>query len=302
MTQTHPDDLMPHLDYAALVPGSLLDPPPVEVLPGTVSHLQVRYADVLGWRPLRLDLHVPASKAEQPFPAVVYVHGGSFLAGLPSMGPWTSLPRRGIAVACVSYRLSGEVAFPESVEDIRAAVRWLGAHAGQYGVDADKIALWGSSAGGYLAAMAAVSGSNSLGRPVGPDDSAVNVSAVVTHYAVTAPDSLRDDAFCNSEEEIAALEAIMRNFFDGSSAVPTSVADHLSDKVRVPPFLLMHGDADRRVGLGQSRRLQAALEAHGVQSELVVIPGADHGSPPFEAAETVDRVHDFLRRVWELNG
>lgn len=302
MTQTHPDDLMPHLDYPTLVPGSLLEPPPVEVLPGAVSHLQVRYADVLGWRPLRLDLHVPATPVEGICPVVVYVHGGSFLGGLPTMGPWTTLPRRGISVASVSYRLSGEVAFPEPVEDVRAALHWLGEHAAAYGLDAGKVALWGSSAGAYLAALVAVSGSRPLGRPVGSVDGDVPVSAVITHYAVTAPDLLREDAFRNSDEEIAALEDVMRNFFDGTSSVPTAVADHLSGQSHVPPFLLMHGDADRRVGLGQSRRLHAALQAHGVPSELVVIPGADHGSPAFEAVETVDRVHDFLRRVWALDG
>ena len=301
MTQTHPDDLMPHLDYSTLVPGSLLEPPAVEVLPGAVSHLQVRYADVLGWRPLRLDLHVPSTPGEGLCPVVVYVHGGSFLGGLPTMGPWTTLPRRGIAVASVSYRLSGEVAFPEPVEDVRAALRWLGEHARDYGIDPDKLALWGSSAGGYLAAMVGVTGSRPLGRPVGPVDGGVHVSAVITHYAVTAPERLREDAYRNSDEEIAALEVVMQNFFDGTSPVPTAVTDHLSDQSQVPPFLLMHGDADRRVGLGQSRRLHAALEAHGADSELVVVPGAEHGSPAFEADEIVDRVHDFLRRVWSLN-
>jgi len=194
------------------------------------------------------------------------------------------------------------VAFPEHVEDVRAALHWVGEHASHYGIDPGRIALWGSSAGGYLAAMVAVSGSRPLGRPVGSRDGDVKVSAVVTHHAVTAPDRLREDAYRNSDEEIAALEDIMRNFFDGSSPVPTTVADHLSERVPLPPFLLMHGDADRRVGLGQSQRLHAALEASGVSSELVVVPGADHGSPAFEAAETVDRVHDFLRRVWAVKG
>lgn len=297
MARTHPDDLMPHLDYGELVPDALLEPPPQQLLPGAVSRLQIRYADVLGWRPLRLDLHLPRASVDAPAPTVVYVHGGSFLAGMPAMGPWTTLPGRGIAVASISYRLSGEVAFPEPVEDVRAALRWLSSHAGRFGIDAERIALWGSSAGAYLAALAAI-GDDSLGRPVGDGEGHGKVSAVVTHYALTDPDRLREDAVDTGEEGLAALGAIMSNFFDGSSTVPTAVSDHLRAGARVPPFLLMHGDADRRVGLGQSRRLHAALKAGGVASELVVIPGGDHGSPEFEATETIDRVEQFLRRVW----
>ncbi|WP_326565136.1 alpha/beta hydrolase [Amycolatopsis rhabdoformis] len=280
------------LDYDRLVPPGLLRPPPVRVVPGAVSHLQVPFAEYHGWRALRLDLHLPAA-GPGPYPVVVYVHGGSFLTGLPGMGPWRTLPQRGIAVASVGYRFSGEVKFPGPVEDVRAAVAWTHAQAGVYGLDPDRIALWGSSAGGYLAALAAVTEqlappprllAEPSGRPL--------VRAVVAHYPVTAPDALREDAL-----EPSNLGELVAAFFGGTQ-LPTAVADHLGDAAPAPPFLFQHGDADRRVGLGQSRRLHERLLAAGVSSRLVVVPGGDHGSPEFESPECVDEAERFLRRSW----
>ena len=118
---SHPEELMTALDYSRWVPPGLMMPPPAHVLDGIVSLIQVPFAEVIGWRPVRLDVHVPAGGVG-PVPAVVYVHGGSFLVGTSGMGPWPALARRGVGVVSVSYRLAGEAPFPEAVEDVRAAV------------------------------------------------------------------------------------------------------------------------------------------------------------------------------------
>ncbi|MCU1682935.1 MAG: putative lipase/esterase protein [Amycolatopsis sp.] len=303
MTRPGPGAVMAPLDYRRLVPLAMLEPPAVSVLPGAVSHLQIPYAEALGWRPLRLDLHLPAAASARRHPVVVYVHGGSFLTGMPGMGPWAGLPGHGIAVASVAYRLSGEACFPAPVEDVRAALAWVGAQGERYGLDGERVAVWGSSAGGYLAAMAAVTGATNLSTPprllgVSPSETESRPAAVVTHYAVTAPELLREDAYQNSEAEIRGLEAIMGGFFDDSAKLLTAVADHLGEASAMPSFLLMHGDADRRVGLGQSRRLHDALTAAGASSELVVVPGGDHGSPHFTSEPVVARVEDFLWQSW----
>lgn len=301
----HPDDLMPHLDLEALVDERLVEIPPVEVLPGARSHFRLRYAVVQGWRPLELDLHLPlgADAGTGPHPVVVYVHGGSFLAGVPTMGPWTTLPALGVAVASVSYRLSGEAPFPAAAEDVRAALAWLTGNAGRFGLDLDRLALWGSSAGGYLAALVALTHGRPLGRRSDrTTQSPPQVGAVVAHYPVSSPADLRADATLSSDAEDDALAAVMAQFFDGSAgAVPTSLADHLAalgSVDGVPPFLVLHGDADRRVDLRQSRRLVAALEDRDVPASLVVVPGADHGAEVFASAPLVQEVLDFLAVAW----
>lgn len=300
----HPSELVAPMDYEAMAPRSLTQPHPVNALPGAVSYLNIAYATVIGWRPLLLDLHLPAA-GPGPYPVVVYAHGGGWPGGIKAMGPWHSLPARGIAVASVAYRLSGEARFPDPVEDLRAAIRWVRAHAQQYLLDADRVAGWGSSAGAFLMALAGVLGDEPLGRPVGThEEVSAGLSAVVDHYGVADPSRLREDAYDNSEQEMDAFDGVVRQFLgfdprDPGSAEPS--LDPLAVAARRgagPPFLIMHGDRDRRVGLGQSRRLHDGLTALGISSQLTVIPGADHGAPQFFAPDTVETVTAFLHRTW----
>src|ERR1700722_2280528 len=120
------------------------------------------YAAPLGFRPLLLDLYLPAAGPD-PAPLVVFLHGGGWLRGDRAMvgprfaswrpGPLTRLAADGFAVASVDYRLSGEARFPAQLEDVSAAVDWLAGQAGQDGYDADRIVLWGEAARGHPAAQ-----------------------------------------------------------------------------------------------------------------------------------------------------
>jgi len=105
-----------------------------------------------------LDLYLP--EGEEKPPLFVLVHGGGFVFGDSQTRQVQWMYRyfrdHGYACATVNYRLAQEAAYPAAVEDVKAAVRFLRANAGVYGYDADKIAIWGESAGGYLATMAAV--------------------------------------------------------------------------------------------------------------------------------------------------
>src|SRR4051812_17355806 len=126
--------------------------------------------------PLLLDLHLPARPVAPP-PVVVWLHGGGWRKGDRSFAP--DLDRyfaaRGYAMANVEYRLSGDAIFPAQLDDVRAAVRWLRESAGEFGLDARAIGLWGSSAGGHLAALAATTATADLDR----------VQAVVDGYGPT---------------------------------------------------------------------------------------------------------------------
>ncbi|RDD84031.1 alpha/beta hydrolase [Streptomyces parvulus] len=302
----HPSDLMAPMDYDAMAPRSLTEPQAVTGVPGATSHLNITYATVVGWRPLLLDLHVPSS-GPGPYPVVVYAHGGGFLGGVKAIGPWHSLPARGIAVASVSYRLSGEVSFPEPVEDVRAAVRWVRANARQYFLDPDRIAGWGSSAGAYLMTMAALSGDEALGRPVGThQEVSAELSAVVDHHGPADLSQICDDAFENSEEEVAATRSIVRQFlgFDPDAeperAAATDPVALAARRGQGPPFLIMHGDSDHRVGWEQSARLYEGLAKAGIAAELITVRDADHAAPEFTSREHVVDVLSFLRRTWRF--
>ncbi len=135
---------------------------PVLRVPGLV------YGEVLGYRPLELDLYLP--QAGGPVPVVVHVHGGGWRRGsrrepLPVLGAgfYDTLAAEGFAVAAIDYRLSGEARFPAQLEDVRTAISWVRDHAASYGLDADREFLWGDSAGGHLALLAALTGAKVRG-------------------------------------------------------------------------------------------------------------------------------------------
>ena len=136
----------------------------------------------VGDRELKLDLYRP-EKAATP-PLIVYVHGGAWRAGSREQMPLGALVRAGFAVASVDYRLSPEAPFPANVHDIKAAIRFLRGHASDWKLDARRIAIIGSSAGGHLAALVGVTnGNEDLEGNVGefPDQSS-DVQAIVSFY------------------------------------------------------------------------------------------------------------------------
>ncbi|QYB02223.1 alpha/beta hydrolase [Rhodococcus sp. USK10] len=288
-------DIAPTIDYESVTSPALLMPPPVSALPATVSHRGVIYAAVPGWRPLRLDLHLPTSGG--PWPVVLYIHGGSLVGGVREMGPWTTLPSRGIAVASASYRLAAEVSFPEPVEDVRAAVRWLRRHARGWNLDPERLSLWGSSAGALLAGIAGVSGDRTLGRTIGDGAESTVVRSVIAHYGVADARALTTDADPGGARAAADLSAIV-DLYTANSNVAPAVAPHITDGVR-PDYLLVHGNADCRVGHAQSVDLHAALLNAGFNSTLRIVEGADHGAAEFADDTRTEWALTFLRESWK---
>jgi acetyl esterase/lipase len=140
---------------------------------GVVGIADLTYSVLPGFRPLRLDLYEPPG-APGSHPLVVFIHGGGWMSGHTRHsgafedwpGVLASLAAKGYVVASVEYRLSGEAPFPAAIQDTKAAIRWLRAHAAQYGIDRQRAIVWGGSAGGQLAALTATSCGAAALRPV----------------------------------------------------------------------------------------------------------------------------------------
>jgi len=277
---------------------------------GTRRLLGVPYAAIPGIRPLELDLYLPAG--DGPHPVVVFLHGGGWrlgsrhLAGPAYRGqtptPFERVAQAGIAVASVDYRLSGEAVFPAQLHDAKAAVRWLRARAGELGVDPDRIAAWGESAGAHLAALLGLVGDQAMEGDVGVAGTSSAVSAVVAWYAPTDLAAVAADLGVDPHDP-ATREAQLL----GAPAVDVpelaaqaSPVTHVSPEA--PPLLLLHGAADRMIPCVQSERLYDALVEAGVEAELDIYEDADHmwlGSS--EAPEkALDRTVDVLRRRFGL--
>jgi acetyl esterase/lipase len=245
------------------------------------------FAERQGFRALELDLYRPAGASTEARPLLVYVHGGGWRQSHRSRAPretrgwdrgfFERLTDAGFVVAAPDYRLSGEARFPAQLDDVIEALKWLHRHGADCAVDADRVYLWGASAGGHLAALAALS------------DDAPAVRGVVCWYPITdllALDPQATDSFeagllggpIGANRELAAAASPVHHVHAGG-----------------PPFLLQHGDADTWVPCDQSVRLAERLRGAGVSVELDIVPGADHffdGSPDVEAIFA--RAVDFL--------
>ncbi|HEU5134967.1 MAG TPA: alpha/beta hydrolase [Steroidobacteraceae bacterium] len=262
----------------------------VESLPDLV------YSAPPGFRPLRLDVYRPrnAGRIAGGLPLVIYVHGGGWQGGHTrhsgAFANWPGvlalLASKGYVVASIEYRLSGEARFPAAIQDVKTSIRWLRSKSAQFGIDATRAIIWGGSAGGQLAALAATSCNVEPLAPVfmkqgSPDPESPLaaqsdcVQGVVAWYGifdfVNAPLSGPAEQLASSAAG-KYLGCALSNC--RSTAELASPVSHL-DK-RDPPALLIHGDLDKVVPVAQSRLFHEALQANNVAAKLLVIEGADH--------------------------
>jgi acetyl esterase/lipase len=209
----------------------------------------------------------------------------------------------GLAVATVDYRHALEAPFPAQLHDVKAAVRWLRARADELGVDGERVAAWGESSGGHLAALLGLTGDDpALEGDVGVTGPSSAVDAVVAWYAPSDVAAVATDTGADPLDP-ASREA---QLLGGppperpDAAAQASPLTHV--RPGVPPFLLLHGAADRLVPCVQSERLYAALLEAGADVELDVYEDADHmwlGSTE-AAGAAVERTVDVLRRRFGL--
>lgn len=257
----------------------------------------------------KFDLYLP--DGDGPFPLVINIHGGGFRMGDKDMldAPIAeALLAKGIAVASIDYRLSGEAQFPAAIEDAKAAVRFLRANAEKYRLDPDRFLVFGQSAGGNLASLigttgnAAVFDNPALGNPGVPS----NVVAVIDWFG-PSDFSLLDkhareqgcppDHGAADSPESAYLGAAIGTVPDKVRASnPVTYVDPQD-----PPFLLQKGTEDCLVPVGQSRVLQQSLQKAGVAAELEMLDGAGHGDmglwePVFLSDTNVARVVAFAEQ------
>jgi acetyl esterase/lipase len=248
-----------------------------------------------GDRDLYLDLYA-AQDAREPQPVILWIHGGAWRMGSKEHPPALRLVERGYAVASTSYRLSQEAIFPAQIHDCKAAVRWLQAHAGAYGLDPARVGAWGASAGGHLAALLGTSGGVSeLEGELGSPGYSSRVQAVCDFFGPTdfrrmndVPGAMGHDAPDSPESQLIGAP-IQQNPDKVARANPITYVDPGD-----PPFLIVHGDADRTVISGQSKLLYDALRAAGVEVTLHLVQGAGHGfqTATAEQRAEIDRLVD----------
>ena len=246
-------------------------------------------------QPQKMDIYFPNSGG--PWPVFMYVHGGGWNAGDKAEGAgWKFLNGQGYLVVSVNYRLAAyNVKFPSMIEDVKCAVRYLRAHAGEYNLEPKRIGALGASAGGHLVALLGTS-DKSAGWDVGEylDQSslvqAVVAEAVFSDFTLTMPNSMQ-----------MAIYFAFGEFPGTSSAVNTAASPVTYITPDDPPFLIIHGEKDGLAPVEQAQTLDAKLRAAGVSSKLIIVQNGQHnlasanGEPTVPSAQEIGQaILDFL--------
>ncbi|MEZ4863927.1 MAG: alpha/beta hydrolase [Caldilineaceae bacterium] len=280
-------------------------PTPPQPPAGVIAHRDLAYVND-GHERQKLDLYLPAQNAEggaaspknedaeggaasakskgEKHPLIIWIHGGAFRVGSKEGNENNPLHfeyvTQGYALASINYRLSQHAIWPAQIEDCKAAVRWLRAHAAEYKLDPERFAAWGPSAGGHLVAMLGTAGHVSEFEVGAHLDVSSRVQCVVDYFGPT--DFLQMDAQ-------RPPDGMIHNAPDSpeSELVGGNIQEH-PDKVAranpityvtadVPPFLIVHGDADPLVPYGQSVLLVDALQKVGADVTFYTVRDGGHG-------------------------
>jgi len=294
---------------------------------GGTSYENVSYSDVSDSD--YLHLYVPDS--DEPVPLLVCIHGGGFvtndLESRQAQFMYRYFRDHGYAAATVNYRLAREAAFPAAIEDVKAAVRFLRAHAEEYNLDPDRIAVWGESAGGYLAVMTAITNDDEYtslpftGEDEPEEKVSSQVQALVDFYGAgdlgqekeQAADLgipawiralsmewvnryLRGTGYSNVHEYWLRMKAdeLTDEEYEKLQAA-YYIGENLTDGSDLK-VLIEHGTADMTVPVTVSEKLAAQLtEALGEDSvTLILRDGLKHAADLFYSDESLAEVKTWL--------
>ncbi|MCM1098864.1 MAG: alpha/beta hydrolase [Ruminococcus flavefaciens] len=260
----------------------------------------VSFCNIPSWfgsarRDLKMDLIVPkVREGHAPCPAILWICGGAFIvmdrsAWMPEL---LRFARAGYVVASMEYRTSNEAQFPDSLIDAKAAVRYLKAHASEFCIDPDRIAVMGESAGGVLATQVALMADCREYDQGDHLEYESSVNAVVDFYG-TAISSV--ESAC---AEGTIPEWVVKAYIGEDTPERWAKAyagNYISDKT--PPVLILHGKEDSLVSIETSRKFYAALEEKGADASMIEVEGAGHGDDLLYQDVIIEKVLAFLNRV-----
>lgn len=255
--------------------------------------LDIKYGNESEYQ--KMDIIRP-NNIEEKLPAILYIHGGAWVSGdKRSDGKYFTfdIPKFGYVLATMNYRLAPEYNFSDQMEDVKSALEFIVENAETYGIDSEKIYIWGDSAGGHLAQMAGLT--------------LDNIGAVVSFYGVS-------DLLCMDEDAkeypmnwgkttLTSMESpicmLMGGVISGDDKLVemTKEASPINNvKKEAVPFLLQHGNADKEVYYKQSVRMAEKLNEISPESdvELDIFEGADHSDSDIKSVKNIERCIDFL--------
>jgi acetyl esterase/lipase len=283
------------------------------VIPANTAGIERKYLDIPyaeGSERRVLDIYLP-NEGDGPFPFIVDVHGGGWYFGFKSehkLDPALHMLARGYAVVSIGYSLSYMAKLPTQVYEVKAAIRFLKAHAAEYHLDKNRLALWGESSGSHYASLCATSAAAGEleDLPFGVQDETDTVNAVIGWFTPTNLGNITEQLWaCGQNNPRADNEA--------PDSPPAIVLGHVPQTVpelvramdpntyvcpNCPPFLLYHGDNDCVVPYMSSLVLADHL-IRAIGKEKVtfhLVHEAGHGKQFFDNDTTYQQIGEFLDR------
>ncbi len=249
----------------------------------------------------QLDLYLPKDyeKAAKPYPLVVVVHGGGWTKGSKDeyVGIANWLVPKGYIVAINNYRLLDKAFFPAQLQDCKAAVRWLKAHADEYKIDKDRVGLWGASAGGQLVALMGSTGDTKefdIGENL---DQTSEVQVVCDMFGVTSFEKLMEERTKGSPivMEMYAQKLVGPKVKESAKILAAySALNHI--KKGTAPTIIVHGDEDPLVPYDQSVIYEKALKDGGIDCEFITVPGGKHDKSTAYTPEVLEKIEAFYAK------
>lgn len=253
-------------------------------------------------RPLKMTLLVPRTQKAKP--AIVYYPGGGFTSANHEkfIEMRMALAKAGFVVVAAEYRTVPD-RYPALINDAKAAVRYLRAHARQFGIDSQRIGVIGDSAGGYVAQMMGTTNGEKQFDTGDFTEVSSDVQAAVTIYGISNLMNIGEgysEAIQEVHKSPAVTEALLIHgpafadfagesiLSDPQKALEASPIGHI--KQGMPPFLIMHGSADKLVSPIQSEQLYRALTEKGNQADYIEVEGAGHGDLYWFQPAIIDKV------------
>lgn len=289
-------------------PNGIYVLPPADISQVANARLDLPYAAGSAFQ--KLDLYLPNGAAPAAgWPLVIFIHGGAWMQCDKrdvQLEPALRLLKHGFALASINYRLSSEALFPAQIYDVKAAIRYLRATAPENAIDPARFGIWGLSAGGHLAALAATTNDLVLFEDLhmGHPETSSTVQAAVIYFGPTRLDEMDCYMAQTGAGDMDHLDPrspesrLLGGVPSTKPALVTAANPETWVTPACPPFFIAHAPMDELVpvqhGIHLSQRITAVC-GNG-HARLRLIEGGGHATPHFATAALTDEVAGFFER------
>jgi acetyl esterase/lipase len=219
---------------------------------------------------LQLDIY-KLKDLDEPAPVMIFIHGGAWRTGKRSdyLPYLIDYAKKGFVTITVSYRLVKQATFPAAVQDVNCAVKFIKNHAGEYGINPDKVVLIGGSAGGHLSLMIGYAGNEDLFSEDCPMENDSKVNAIIDLYG---PADLTTPYAISTYQ----TQDFLNTTFDKDPDVYKMASPKTFITPDDPPTLIFQGTIDSLVPVSQSDSLDSWLDKAGIPHEYHRLKGWPH--------------------------